>query len=161
MKKLLLAGLCALLPAHAVAQTKSFKPYAGEYGSTVRSSYGVEMPHEFWWDELMTCSVRVGVIGSWLSDKDQAASQQFIKGAQYIGAAALKRAALDSGSDETMIAQTVVGPFAELSMAETNSLMAEAEEKGEIDALVHSELGRCDSLVGQYIAAYPADLPPQ
>lgn len=161
MKNLLLLLILVLAPAGALAQSAKYKPYVGEHGSKLRSDYGVGLSNEFWWDELMTCSIHVGAIGEWLADKDKGASEQFMRGAAYIGAAAVKRAVLDSGMNETIAMQIVVGPFATLAVTEMNVLVAEAEAKGTIDRLVQGELARCDSLVAQYINEFPNDLPSQ
>lgn len=156
---LIIATAMAMLAPSASAQTPAFKPYAGAFGATLRSQYGTGMLPQFWWDQLMTCSVHVGKIGVYLADKDKPASDQFISGSRYIGAAAFKRAVLDSGMTETMAGQIVVGPYAALAESEMDTLMAEADAKGALDAFVHAELARCDSLVAQYMTEFPNDLP--
>lgn len=151
--------MAMLAPSAAIAQTPAFKPYTGDYGATLRSQYGTGVLPQFWWDQLMTCSVHVGKIGVFLADKDKPASDQFISGSQYIGAAAFGRAVRDSGMNETMAAQVLVGPYAALAESEMDVLMAEAEAKGSLETLVHAELERCDHLVAQYMSEFPDDLP--
>ena len=159
VKRLIFISMAMLAPSVAFAQAPTYKPYAGQYGATLRSQYGTGALPEFWWDQLMTCSVHVGKIGVFLADKDKPASDQFITGSQYIGAAAFRRAVLDSGMNEAMTSQILVGPYAALSDSEMDVLMSEAESKGTLDAFIHAELERCDHLVAQYMTEFPNDLP--
>ena len=159
LKRLVIIAVCLMPPSAAFAQASLFKPYSGGYGATVRSQYGTGALPTFWWDQLMACSAHVGKIGVFLADKDKPASDQFITGSQYIGAAAFRRAVLDSGMNETIAAQTLVGPYPALAESEMDVLMAEAETRGALDAFIHAELERCDPLVAQYTAEFPNDLP--
>lgn len=159
LKRLVIIAVCLMPPSAAFAQASLLKPYSGGYGATVRSQYGTGALPTFWWDQLMTCSAHVGKIGVFLADKDKPASDQFTTGSQYIGAAAFRRAVLDSGMNETIAAQTLVGPYPALAESEMDVLMAEAETRGALDAFIHAELERCDHLVAQYTAEFPNDLP--